>query len=103
VNAERSLRFWAKVDDADGESSRGCGFAWKRLLRRTDAAYSTVQVNPQKFLLQLRTRIDCRSRISRVYSLESEVDQVADDLIRVDEAGRRGGAGFGLGIDHDYS
>jgi hypothetical protein len=63
-------------------------------------AYSTVRVNPDKFLLQLRAGY--RMPISGyhgVYSLEiGEVDAVADSVIR---AGMKiaavEGAGFGLG------
>ena len=63
-------------------------------------AYSTVQVNPDKFLLQLRTAY--RMPISGyhgVYSLDiGEIDVVADEIIRsgMKVAGFEG-AGFGLG------
>lgn len=63
-------------------------------------AYSTVQVNPAKFLLQLRTAY--RMPISGyhgVYSLDiGEIDVVADEIIRsgMKVAGVEG-AGFGLG------
>ncbi len=63
-------------------------------------AYSTVQVDPQKFLLQLRTAYRLPvSGYHGVYSLEvGELDQVADDLIRGGmKLAAAEGAGFGLG------
>src|ERR1700734_65837 len=72
----------------------------KTLTKGLTRAYSTVQVDPQKFLLQLRTAYRLPvSGYHGVYSLEvGELDMVADDLIR---GGRNlaaaEGAGFGLG------
>ena len=70
------------------------------LARGLTRAYSTVQVNPGKFLLQLRTAY--RMPISGyhgVYSLEiGELDRVADDLVRSGmKHAALAGAGFGLG------
>ena len=70
------------------------------MVRGLTRAYSTVRVDPEKFLLQLRAGY--RMPISGyhgVYSLEiGEIDVVADSVIR---AGMRiaavEGAGFGLG------
>lgn len=63
-------------------------------------AYSTVQVNPDKFLLQLRTAYRLPiSGYHGVYSLDvGELDVVADEIIRsgMKVAGIEG-AGFGLG------
>jgi uncharacterized protein (DUF697 family) len=63
-------------------------------------AYSTVQVNPDKFLLQLRTAYRLPiSGYHGVYSLDiGEIDVVADEIIRsgMKVAGIEG-AGFGLG------
>lgn len=72
----------------------------KALVKGLTRAYSTVQVNPDKFLLQLRTAY--RMPISGyhgVYSLEiGEIDRVADDLIRSGmKLAAAEGAGFGLG------
>jgi hypothetical protein len=72
----------------------------KALVKGLTRAYSTVQVNPEKFLLQLRTAY--RMPISGyhgVYSLEiGEIDRVADDLIRSGmKLAAAEGAGFGLG------
>ena len=72
----------------------------KSLIKGLTRAYSTVQVDQGKFLLQLRTAY--RMPISGyhgVYSLEiGEVDRVADDII---QSGMKlaavEGAGFGLG------
>jgi EcsC protein family len=63
-------------------------------------AYSTVQVDPRKFLMQLRTAY--RMPISGyhgVYSLEMrEIDNVADSIIRSGmKVAAVEGAGFGLG------
>lgn len=63
-------------------------------------AYSTVQVNPDKFLWQLRTAYRLPiSGYHGVYSLDvGELDVVADEIIRsgMKVAGIEG-AGFGLG------
>jgi hypothetical protein len=72
----------------------------KSLVKGLTRAYSTVRVDPEKFLLQLRTAY--RMPISGyhgVYSLEiGEVDRVADDLIRSGmKLAAVEGAGFGLG------
>lgn len=72
----------------------------KTLTKGLTRAYSTVQVDPDRFLLQLRTAY--RMPISGyhgVYSLEvGEVDRVADDII---QSGMKlaavEGAGFGMG------
>ncbi|MGA2022628.1 MAG: EcsC family protein [Candidatus Sulfotelmatobacter sp.] len=86
---------------ADAESK-----SWLRLrvekavAKGLTRAYSTVQVNPQKFLLQLRTAYRLPvSGYHGVYSLEvGELDQVADDLIRGGmKLAAAEGAGFGLG------
>jgi hypothetical protein len=63
-------------------------------------AYSTVQVDPQKFLLQLRTAYRLPvSGYHGVYSLEvGELDQVADDVIRGGmKLAAAEGAGLGMG------
>ena len=84
----------------------GQGKSWLRrriesgMVKGLTRAYSTVQVDPDKFLLQLRAGY--RMPISGyhgVYSLDiGEVDAVADSIIR---AGMKmaavEGAGFGLG------
>jgi hypothetical protein len=72
----------------------------KAVVKGLTRAYSTVQVNPEKFLIQLRTAY--RMPISGyhgVYSLEvGEVDAVADDVIRSGmKVAAVEGAGFGLG------
>jgi hypothetical protein len=63
-------------------------------------AYSTVRVDPDKFLLQLRTayRVPI-SGYHGLYSLEiGEVDAVADSIIRAGmKVAAVEGAGFGLG------
>jgi EcsC protein family len=63
-------------------------------------AYSTVQVDPNKFLIQLRTayRVPI-SAYHGVYSLDvGELDAVADDVIRgAMKLAAAEGAGFGLG------
>src|SRR5580700_7182923 len=72
----------------------------KTLTKGLTRAYSTVQVDPQKFLLQLRTAYRLPvSGYHGVYSLEvGELDMVADDLIRGGmKLAAAGGAGFGLG------
>jgi hypothetical protein len=72
----------------------------KTLTKGLTRAYSTVQVDPQKFLLQLRSvyRLPV-SGYHGVYSLEvGELDMVADDLIRGGmKLAAAEGAGFGLG------
>lgn len=72
----------------------------KALSKGLNRAYSTVQVDPDKFLLQLRTAY--RMPISGyhgVYSLEmGELDVVADEIIRSGmKLAAVEGAGFGLG------
>jgi hypothetical protein len=72
----------------------------KTLVNGLTRAYSTVQVDPGKFLLQLRTAY--RLPISGyygVYSLEvGELDVVADEIIRSGmKLAALEGAGFGLG------
>src|SRR6202167_428699 len=72
----------------------------KTLVKGLTRAYSTVQVDPGKFLVQLRTAY--RMPISGyhgTYSLEvGELDAVADDLIRSGmKLAALEGAGFGLG------
>jgi|SRR5208283_4125061 len=72
----------------------------KALVRGLTRAYSTVQVDPDKFLLQLRTAY--RMPISGyhgIYSLEiGEIDGVADEIIRSGmKLATVEGAGFGLG------
>jgi hypothetical protein len=72
----------------------------KALVKGLTKAYSTVQVDPQKFLIQLRTAY--RMPISGyhgIYSLDvGEIDAVAEDVIR---SGMRvaavEGAGLGMG------
>ena len=70
------------------------------MVRGLTRAYSTVRVDPDKFLLQLRAAY--RMPISGyhgVYSLEiGEVDVVADSVIRSGmKVAAVEGAGFGLG------
>jgi hypothetical protein len=63
-------------------------------------AYSTVQVDPEKFLMQLRTAYRLPiSGYHGTYSLEMrELDIVADDLIRSGmKLAAVEGAGFGMG------
>ena len=72
----------------------------KTLVKGLTRAYSTVQVDPEKFLVQLRTAY--RMPISGyhgTYSLEmGELDAVADDVIRSGmKLAAAEGAGFGLG------
>jgi hypothetical protein len=72
----------------------------KTLVKGLTRAYSTVQVNPEKFLLQLRTAYRLPiSGYHGVYSLEmGELDDVADNLIRSGmKLAAVEGAGFGLG------
>ncbi len=70
------------------------------LMKGFTRAYSTVRVDPQKFLLQLRAayRVPI-SGYHGVYSLEiGEVDAVADNIIRSGmKLAAVEGAGFGLG------
>jgi hypothetical protein len=70
------------------------------MVRGLTRAYSTVRVDPNKFLLQLRTahRVPI-SGYHGVYSLEiGEVDAVADSIIRAGmKVAAVEGAGFGLG------
>jgi EcsC protein family len=72
----------------------------KALTKGLTRAYSTVQVDPQRFLIQLRTayRIPV-SGYPGMYSLEiRELDAVADDIIRSGmKLAAVEGAGFGLG------
>src|ERR1700722_17192486 len=63
-------------------------------------AYSKVQVDPERFLLQLRTAYRMPvTGYHGVYSLEiGEIDRVADDIIRGGmKLAAVEGAGFGLG------
>src|SRR6202051_1158625 len=72
----------------------------KTLIKGLTRAYSTVQVDPGKFLLQLRTAYRLPiSGYPGVYSLEmGELDAVADELIRSGmKLAAVEGAGFGLG------
>src|ERR1700727_3105552 len=80
----------------------------KTLTKGLTRAYSTVQVDPQKFLLQLRTAYRLPvSGYHGVCSLEvGELDMVSDDLICGGmKLAAAEGAGFGLGglmtIIHD--
>jgi len=70
------------------------------LMKGFTRAYSTVRVDPEKFLLQLRAayRVPI-SGYHGVYSLEiGEVDAVADNIIRSGmKLAAVEGAGFGLG------
>jgi len=70
------------------------------LIKGLTRAYSTVQVDPQKFLLQLRTAYRMPvSGYHGVFSLEiHELDNVADSVIRSGmKMAAVEGAGFGLG------
>jgi hypothetical protein len=72
----------------------------KTLVKGLTRAYSTVQVDPEKFLLQLRAAYRLPvSGYHGVYSLEvHELDAVADDLIRSGmKLAAVEGAGFGMG------
>jgi EcsC protein family len=72
----------------------------KTLIKGLTRAYSTVQVDPGKFLLQLRTAYRLPiSGYHGVYLLEmGELDAVADELIRSGmKLAAVEGAGFGLG------
>ena len=86
---------------ADAESK-----SWLRtrventLMKGLTRAYSTVQVDPGKFLIQLRAAYRLPvSGYHGVYSLEMhEIDEVADDIIRSGmKLAMVEGAGFGLG------
>jgi hypothetical protein len=86
---------------AEGESKSWLrGRVEKALVKGLTRTYSTVQVDPDKFLLQLRTAY--RMPISGyhgVYSLEiGEIDTVANEIIRSGmKLASVEGAGFGLG------
>src|SRR5271166_589299 len=86
---------------ADGESKSWLrGRVEKTLIKGLTRAYSTVQVDPTKFLVQLRTAYQLPiSGYHGVYSLEiGELDGVADELIRSGmKLAAVEGAGFGLG------
>jgi hypothetical protein len=72
----------------------------KALIKGLTRAYSTVQVDSGKFLLQLRTAYRLPiSGYHGVYSIEiGELDAVADELIRSGmKLAALEGAGFGLG------
>jgi hypothetical protein len=72
----------------------------KTLIKGLTRAYSTVQVDPDKFLLQLRTAYQMPiSGYHGLYSLDvSELDVVAGELIRSGmKLAALEGAGFGLG------
>jgi len=76
------------------------GRAEQALVKGLTRAYSTVQVDPQRFLVQLRTAYRLPvSGYHGVYSLEiGELDAVADDVIRGGmKLAAAEGAGFGLG------
>jgi hypothetical protein len=70
------------------------------LIKGFTRAYSTLQVNPHRFLLQLRTTYRLPiSGYHGVYSLDvGELDLVADEIIRGGmKVAAVEGAGFGLG------
>jgi hypothetical protein len=72
----------------------------KSLVKGMTRAYSKVQVDPEKFLLQLRTAYRLPiSGYHGVYSLEvGELDNVAEDVIRGGmKFAAAEGAGFGMG------
>ncbi len=72
----------------------------KALIKGLTRAYSTVQVDPEKFLMQLRAGYRMPiSGYQGVYSLEmGEIDVVADSVIRSGmKVAAVEGAGFGLG------
>src|SRR5271165_588892 len=76
------------------------GRAEKALVKGLTRAYSTVQVDPEKFLVQLRTAYRLPvSGYHGVYSLEiHELDKVADGIIRSGmKVAAVEGAGFGMG------
>ena len=75
--------------------------AEKALVKGLTRAYSTVQVDPTRFLVQLRTAYRLPvSGYHGVYSLDmGELDAVADDLIRGGmKLAAAEGAGVGLGV-----
>jgi hypothetical protein len=86
---------------ADSESKSWLrGRVEKALMKGLTRAYSTVQVDPTRFLVQLRTAYRLPiSGYHGVYSLDmSELDVVADELIRSGmKLAALEGAGFGLG------
>jgi hypothetical protein len=86
---------------ADPESKSWVrGRVEKALTKGLSRAYSTVQVDPARFLVQLRTAYRLPvSGYQGVYSLEMrELDVVADDIIRSGmKLAAVEGAGFGLG------
>ena len=86
---------------ADSESKSWLrGRAEKALIKGLTRVYSTVQVDPARFLLQLRAAYQLPvSGYHGVYSLEMrELDNVADDIIRGGmKLAAVEGAGFGLG------
>lgn len=86
---------------ADSESKSWLrGRAEKALIKGLTRVYSTVQVDPARFLLQLRAAYQLPvSGYHGVYSLEMrELDTVADDIIRGGmKLAAVEGAGFGLG------
>src|SRR5580700_1719116 len=86
---------------ADAESKSWLrGRVEKALIKGLTRAYSTVQVDPTRFLIQLRTAYRLPiSGYHGVYSLEmGELDAVADELIRSGmKLAALEGAGFGLG------
>ena len=96
-----SLRRWGKVE-AVAEQTK----SWLRrrvetaMVKGLTRAYSTVRVDPAKFLLQLRAgyRVPI-SGYHGLYSLEmGEIDAVADSIIRGGmKVAAIEGAGFGLG------
>src|SRR5271155_2229997 len=72
----------------------------KSLTKGLTRAYSTVRVDPEKFLLQLRTAYRLPiSGYHGTYSLEmGELDVVADDIVRSGmKLAAVEGAGFGMG------
>ena len=72
----------------------------KAVVKGLTRAYSTVQVDPARFLVQLRTAYRLPiSGYHGTYSLEmGELDAVADDVIRSGmKLAAAEGAGFGLG------
>ena len=88
-----------KMGDANSKSWLG-GRIEKTVIKGLTRAYAKVQVDPTKFLVQLRTAY--RMPISGyhgTYSLEiGELDAVAEDVIRSGmKLAAAEGAGFGLG------
>jgi hypothetical protein len=86
---------------ADAESKSWLrGRVEKTLIKALTRAYSTVQVDPEKFLVQLRTAYRLPvSGYHGVYSLDlGELDVVADEVIRSGmKLAALEGAGLGLG------